>query len=109
MAKEQQRTRRSWSAEFKVEAVRRLEERRANGVSVAQVARELGLRADVLATWAKQAQARAGAAALDVFPGQGRLPSEQEELRQLRRQVARLQQENDFLKKAAAYFAKESR
>jgi len=108
MAKEQ-RTRRSWSAEFKVEAVRRLEERRATGVSVAQVARELGLRADVLASWAKQAKARAGAVPLDVFPGQGRLPSEQEELRQLRRQVARLQQENDFLKKAAAYFAKESR
>lgn len=108
MAKEK-RTRRSWSAEFKVEAVHRLEERRAKGVSIAHVARELGLRADVLASWAKQANGRAGVPPADVFPGQGRLPSEQEELRQLRRQVARLQQENDFLKKAAAYFAKESR
>jgi transposase len=52
---------------------------------------------------------RAGAPPQDVFPGQGHLPSEQEELRRLQRENARLAQENEFLKRAAAYFARESR
>lgn len=101
--------RRVFSTAFKLEAVRRLEERRAAGVKPAQIARELGVRPDMLRAWAKQVEAREGAAARDVFPGHGRLPTEQEELRQLRRANARLQQEIDFLKKAAAYFATESR
>jgi len=105
----QKRQRRIFSAEFKLEAVRRMQERRASGVSLNQVARELGVVPDVLRSWARQAEARAGAAPHDVFPGQGRLPTEQEALRQLQRENARLQQENAFLKKAAAYFAKESR
>jgi transposase len=81
----------------------------ARGVSLAQVGRELGVRPDLLRVSAKQVHARAGATPQDVFPGQGRLPSEQEELRRLQRENARLQQELEFLKKAAAYFAKESR
>jgi len=44
-----------------------------------------------------------------VFPGQGRLPSDQEAVRRLERENARLRQEVAFLKSAAAYFAKESR
>jgi len=108
MAK-QNRTRRVFSAEFKLEAVRRIEERRPQGVSLAQIGRELGVGPDLLRRWVEQAAERVGAAPRDVFPGQGRLPTEQEELRRLQRQVHRLQQENEFLKKAAAYFAKESR
>lgn len=103
MAK-QPRVRRAFSAEFKLEAVRRLEEQRPRGVSLAQVGRELGVRPDLLRVWAKQVEqvhARAGAPPRDVFPGQGRLPSEQEELRRLQRENARLQQEVEFLKKAA--------
>ena len=101
--------RRFFSAEFKLEAVRRMQERQAAGVSLAQIGRELDVRPDMLRAWARQADERAGAAPQDVFPGQGRLPTEQEELRRLQREVARLSQENEFLKKAAAYFAKESR
>jgi len=101
--------RRFFSAEFKLEAVRRMRERRAAGVSLNQVGRELGVRPDMLRAWAKQTEERAGAAPRDVFPGQGRLPTEQEELRRLQRENARLQQEVEFLKKAAAYFAKDSR
>jgi transposase len=101
--------RRHFSAEFKLEAVRRLKERQAAGVSLNQVAYELGVRHDMLAAWSKQAEARAGAAPRDIFPGNGQLPTEQEELRRLQREVQRLSQENEFLKKAAAYFAKESR
>jgi transposase len=101
--------RRFFSAEFKLEAVRRMQERRAAGVSLSQIGREMGVRPDMLRAWAKQAGERAGAAPRDVFPGQGHLPTEEEELRRLQRENARLQQEVEFLKKAAAYFARESR
>ena len=103
------RTRRGFSAEFKLEAVRRVVERQAAGVSLAQLARELDVRPDLLRTWVRLANARAGAPPQDVFPGHGRLPSDQEELRRLQRENARLQQEVEFLKRAAAYFARESR
>lgn len=101
--------RRVFSPEFKLEAVRRMEERRAQGVSLTQVGRELDVRPDMLRAWRRQVGARAGVAPGEVFPGQGRLPSEEAELRRLRRENARLQQENAFLKSAAAYFARESR
>jgi transposase len=103
------RSRRVFTAEFKLEAVRRMEERRGRGMSLAAVARELDVRPDMLRLWAKQADARAGASPGDVFPGPGRLPTEQEELRRLQRENLRLQQEVEFLKKASAYFARESR
>ena len=101
--------RRVFSAEFKLEAVRRMEERRAGGVNLTQVGRELDVRPDQLRKWKRQHDQRAGAPPADVFPGQGRLPSEQDELRRLQRENARLQQEVAFLKSAAAYFARESR
>jgi transposase len=103
------RSRRVLTAEFKLEAVRRMEERRGLGVSLAALARELDIRPDMLQLSAKQAEARAGAVPRDVFPGQGRLPTEEEELRRLQREVQRLQQEVEFLKEALAYFARESR
>jgi transposase-like protein len=72
------RLRRVFNAEFKLEAVRPMDERRGLGVSLAAVARELDVRPDMLRLWAKQADARAGAVPRDVFPGQGRLPTEPE-------------------------------
>lgn len=101
--------RRVFSPEFKLEAVRRVQERRGSGVSLSQIGRELGVRPDMLRTWAKQSVERVSAEPQDVFPGQGRLPTEQDELRRLQRENARLSQENEFLKRAAAYFARESR
>lgn len=103
--------RRSFTAEFKLEAVRRVDEQRALGVPMTQIARELGVSDDMLRGWKLQAEARGaatGTAASDVFPGHGRLPSEEEELRRLKRENVRLQQEASFLK-SAAYFARESR
>jgi transposase len=47
--------------------------------------------------------------AADVFPGNGKLASPDEKLRRLRREVEVLKQERELLKKAAAFFAKESR
>jgi len=107
--KQSTRPRRSFSAEFKLEAVRRAEERQAAGVPLSQIARELGVTDDLLRRWKVHVGARPGGRPSDVFPGQGRLPSEAEEVRRLEREVRRLTQENAFLKTAAAYFAKESR
>ena len=59
--------------------------------------------------YARQLEARGTVPLAAVFPGHGRVPSEQDELRRLQREVQRLQQENAFLKSAAAYFARESR
>lgn len=98
--------RRQFSREFKVEAVRLA----TNGEKrPEQVARELGIRADVLRSWIRQSEGRAGLLDGDVFPGNGNLTSKDEEIRALRRELDVVRQERDFLKKAAAYFAKGSR
>lgn len=99
-------TRRQFTREFKLEAVRLAKE---SGKPQAQVARELGIRPDMLRAWKRQAEGRAGFVVADMFPSNGHQPSQDEELQRLRRENERLRQERDFLKKAAAYFAKESR
>ena len=98
--------RRQFTREFKLEAVRMITsgERKAE-----ELARDLGVRADILRGWQKQAEGRAGLTKDDVFPGNGKLTSKDEEIRELRRQLEEVTQERDFLKKAAAYFAKGSR
>lgn len=96
--------RRRFTKEYKIEAVRLAT---VGDKSLAQVARELGVRPDVLREWKHQFEA-AGSPA-EAFPGKGRVAGEEEELQRLRREVEQLKQERDFLKKAAAYFAKEQR
>ena len=94
-------TRRQFSREFKLEAVKLVKER---GVAVAQAARELDVHENVLRQWIRDA-------AVDpqhAFPGQGVMRPEQAELERLRKENAKLRMERDLLKKAAAYFAKES-
>ena len=93
--------RRTFSREFKAEAVRRVTEQ---GKSLAEVARELDLGESMLRAW-KQALAAEGGHA---FPGKGNPPAHEEELRRLRAEVKRLQMERDILKKATAFFARES-
>ncbi len=106
---ESRRARRAFSSEFKVEAVRLMQERRAAGVSLVQVGRELGVRPDMLRRWAREVDGRPGASGRDGFLGSGQLPGAEAEVRRLQRENAVLRQERDFLKKAAAFFAKESR
>jgi transposase len=101
--------RRVFTAEYKLEMVRQCEVRRAQGASQAQIARELDLSVPMLQSRVRSLAREPDRPVPDVFPGQGRLPSDQEELRRLQRALHRLQQENSFLKAAAAYFAKESR
>lgn len=97
--------RRKFSAEFKLEAVRLVQESN----SLAGASRELGVRADTLRRWCEEAEGRAGLSAEEVFPGQGNVSSKDEEIRRLRRENELLKQERAFLKKAAAYFAKDTR
>jgi len=94
--------RRQFTKEFKLEAVGLAE---SSGKPLARVARELGIRADMLRTWKRQLES----AGEEAFPGNGNVASTEEENRRLRRELEVVRQERDFLKKAAAYFAKESR
>lgn len=94
-------TRRTYSSEFKREAVRLIKER---GVSVAQAARDLDLHENVLRKWVRELAGDPEHA----FPGQGQMKPEQAEIARLKKEVAKLRMERDILKKAAAYFAKES-
>jgi transposase len=93
--------RRRFGREFKVEAVGLIRDR---GVSVAQAARDLGVHENVLRKWVKDFAADPGQA----FPGNGQMKPEQLEIERLRREVQKLKAERDILKKAAAYFARES-
>ena len=95
-----------YTPEFKIEAVRLVE---SSGRPIAQVARELGVARQQLSKWVDQAASRKGKAAADVFPGNGNRTSEQAELAQLRRENAQLREDNEILKKATAFFAKNSR
>jgi len=88
--------------EFKSEAVRRLGERRLQGVTLAQVGRELSVRADILRRWGKQY----GGKTPTAVKAAATLEAEN---RQLRRENEVLRQEREFAKKAAAYFARELR
>ena len=94
--------RRKFPREFKIEAVRRV----INGrETAAEVARSLDLQPNVLYGWARQFKAEAA----EAFRGNGNVTSQDEELRKLRRDLARVTEERDILKKATAFFAKESR
>ena len=94
-------TRREFTREFKLEAVKLVKER---GVTAAQAARDLDVHENVLRKWVRELTADPQRA----FPGKGVIKPEQAEIDRLRKEVAKLKMERDILKKAAAYFAKES-
>ena len=90
-----------YTKEFKLEAVKLVKER---GVSMAQASRDLDIHLNVLRKWVKDLEADP----VQAFPGQGQMKADQAEIAKLRKEVAKLKMERDILKKAAAYFAKES-
>jgi len=92
------RTKPPYPPEFRREAV---ELARTSGEPIAQVARDLGVSGQTLHTWIKQADVDAG-------KREGLSTEEREELRRLRRENRTLVQEREILKKAAAFFARES-
>jgi transposase-like protein len=92
-----------FSREFKLEAIRLLEEGKK---PAADIARELGIKRNQLYKW-KEQRDKQGAA---VFPGEGRRSSkssDSEEIARLRSEVVKVKEENEILKKAAAFFARE--
>ncbi len=95
--------RKQFTREFKVEAVRLLVEGKKPG---AELARELGIKRNQLYKWKEEIAKHKE----EAFPGSGRRSArgtEAEELVRLKKEVARLQEENDILKKAAVFFARE--
>jgi transposase len=95
------RKRRSFTKEFKAETVRLVREGRKG---VPEVARELDLTESALRGWVRQAEIDAGRGKRGELTTQ-----EREELQRLRREVKELRIEREILKKAAAFFAKESK
>jgi transposase len=90
--------RKTYTREFKLQALQMMT---GQGLSVAEVARRLGVRDNLLRNW-KKAAAQHGN---DAFPDHSNSTPAEDELRRLRAEVHRLRAERDLLKKAAAYFA----
>ncbi len=91
--------RRSFSKDFKLEAVKLIKE---GGLSVARAAKDLGVYETSLRRWIKQFEVDQGKG-----PAETLTTDEKEELRRLRREVRTLRMEREVLKKATAFFAKE--
>ena len=96
----EKRSRRKYTKEFKLEAIQ-LAEQRGNA---AEVARNLGVKPNILTRWIREYKADQKYA----FPGLGRMKEPEEELRQLRKELADVREERDILKKALAIFSKEN-
>ena len=94
-------TRKKYTREFKQDAVRLVTEQ---GYKHTEAARNLGIDRGMLGRWIKEFQTDEG----EAFRGNGQRTAEQEELRRLRAENKRLKLEREVLKKAAAFFAKES-
>lgn len=88
-----------YSVEFKIEAVKRLEK---TGENLSKVARELGVAPTTMNGWVQKYKESPET----PFPGSGHLKPEDEKLRRLEKEIRDLKEENEILKKAAAYFAK---
>lgn len=98
MGKRQQRERRFFSPEFKAETIELI---RSSGKSIPEVCRDLDLTETTVRNWVRQAKVDAG-------ESDGVSSDEREELRRLRAENKTLRMERDLLKKAAAFFAKDS-
>ncbi|WP_067573854.1 transposase [Nocardia acidivorans] len=94
------RKRRSFTAEYKVEAAHRVID---SDRTITEVARELGLNEGLLSNWVKDERRRITAA--EVHDEKPLDAAERAELLRLRRQVGELEKDNAFLVKASAYFA----
>lgn len=94
------RQRRKFSPEYKAEVVALI---RTSGKSVGQVCRELDLTETAVRRWVDQDEVDSGRSSTGALTS-----DEREELRKLRREISTLRMEREILKKATAFFAKES-
>ncbi len=99
MERRKARPRRSFSREYKAEVVERV---RISGKTVAEVCRDLDLTETAVRAWVRQAE-------IDSGERDGLTTTEREELAQLRRENRVLREERDILKRATAFFARETR
>jgi transposase len=90
------RERRQYDGQFKQEAVRLSESK-----GVPDAARDLGVPVDRIYTWRRKFAADGN----DAFPGHGKLKPQDEEMRQLKRELASVTEQRDILKKALAIFS----
>jgi len=95
------RARRIYTKEFKLESIQLVE---SKGGNASKVARNLGISPNLLNRWIREYKADTEYA----FPGLGRLKEPEEEVRQLRKELADTRMERDILKKALAIFSKPS-
>lgn len=95
-------TNRHFSREFKLDAVGLVTEK---GIPVGKVARELDIHPNLLHLWRRQFLAQGDKA----FTGKGRVKPENAEIRRLRKQLEKVKEERDILKKALAMFSKQNR
>jgi transposase len=95
-------TRRKYTREFKIEAVRLAEN---SDKSMVDLAQELGIHQNTLYKWRRQLMAEGQ----EAFPGQGNRKASDAEMIQLRRELEQAREERDILKKALVFFSKESR
>jgi transposase len=93
--------RKHYSKQFKIDAVKLVTEQ---GFNVSEAARNLGIHHSSLRRWKRHLESDGNQA----FPGKGNLSAEKDELNRLRKENKRLRMERDILKKATAFFAKES-
>lgn len=93
-------TRRRYTAEFKADAVRLLEE---EGYGLTEAARRLGIERSCLTRWRRELRGEE-----PVKPGPASADEKDAELRRLREEVRKLRMEREILKKATAFFASES-
>ncbi len=97
-----EQARRRFTREFKLEAVRQVV---SEGRTRIQVAKELGLNANLLGRWVKELRSDPE----QSFPGNGNQKARDKEVEDLRRQVSQLKGELSFLKKVSGYFARNQR
>jgi transposase len=95
-------TRRTYTREFKIEAVQLLQR---SGKTQREIADELGVSSSSLSRWKR----KYGEDGEEAFPGHGNLTPEKERIRQLEREAEILRQERDILKKAVAIFSHPSK
>ena len=95
--------RKQYTKEFKLDAISLAVDQ---GLTIAEAARSLGIRANMLGRWIKENQADNNGQA---FRGNGKLTPEQEEIRRLKIENKQLKLERQILKEAAVFFAKETK
>ncbi len=95
------KTRKIYSKQFKIDAVKLVTDQ---GYKVSEAARNLGINHDLIRRWKRELESDD----IQAFPGKGKMTVEKEELLKLRKENKELRMEREILKKATAFFAKES-